>query len=257
MKMKKAKIRLNSEIKWIVPIVLVALIVVMQFFPLWIENKYSTWYYIFISEILRRLTGWIPFSLGDVLYILVALLILAGLIKETGLLFKKKYSWHRVGRQLLKLIRLILWVYIWFNLIWGLNYSRQGIAYQLQLSKFQYGKKDVTVLTGQLIQKLNECRRQIKDSTLTLPPLHSVFTEADFYYQSAAREYPFLTYRHPSVKASVYSPLGNYFGFTGYYNPFTGEAQVRSDIPGVLTLLLSVMKWLTNWDMPAKARLIL
>jgi hypothetical protein len=25
--------------------------------------------------------------------------------------------------------------------------------------------------------------------------------------------------------------LGRYFGFTGYYNPFTGEAQLKTDVP--------------------------
>lgn len=38
-------------------------------------------------------------------------------------------------------------------------------------------------------------------------------------------------YSYPSVKPSIYSYLGNYLGFTGYYNPFTGEAQVNTTIP--------------------------
>ncbi len=29
----------------------------------------------------------------------------------------------------------------------------------------------------------------------------------------------------------MYSYLGNYLGFTGYYNPFTGEAQVNTTVP--------------------------
>ena len=32
----------------------------------------------------------------------------------------------------------------------------------------------------------------------------------------------------------MYSVLGDYIGFTGYFNPITGEAQVRSDIPNLL-----------------------
>ncbi len=28
--------------------------------------------------------------------------------------------------------------------------------------------------------------------------------------------------------------LGNYLGFTGYYNPFTGEAQVNTTVPQFL-----------------------
>jgi len=35
----------------------------------------------------------------------------------------------------------------------------------------------------------------------------------------------------PSIKPSLYSYMGNYLGFQGYYNPFTGEGQVNTTIP--------------------------
>src|SRR5687768_14965936 len=35
----------------------------------------------------------------------------------------------------------------------------------------------------------------------------------------------------PSIKPSFYSYAGNYLGFSGYYNPFSGEAQVNTTIP--------------------------
>ena len=45
---------------------------------------------------------------------------------------------------------------------------------------------------------------------------------------------PFLEYTAPSLKPSLYSYLGNYLGYSGYYNPFTGEAQVNTTVPVVL-----------------------
>jgi hypothetical protein len=38
-----------------------------------------------------------------------------------------------------------------------------------------------------------------------------------------------INYKYPSVKPSIFSYLGNYLGFTGYYNPFSGEAQGEHD----------------------------
>ena len=38
-------------------------------------------------------------------------------------------------------------------------------------------------------------------------------------------------YPDPSVKFSFYGYLANYMGFSGYYNPFSGEAQVNTTIP--------------------------
>ena len=40
-----------------------------------------------------------------------------------------------------------------------------------------------------------------------------------------------LYYHNPSVKFSFYGYLANYMGFSGYYNPFSGEAQVNTTIP--------------------------
>src|SRR6185503_7095029 len=53
-------------------------------------------------------------------------------------------------------------------------------------------------------------------------------------YRESAKQYSFLRYGSSSVKPSLFSYAGNYLGFQGYYNPFSGEAQVNTTIPRVL-----------------------
>lgn len=53
-------------------------------------------------------------------------------------------------------------------------------------------------------------------------------------YDRAAEIYPFLHISPVSLKSSLWGWLGNYTGFTGYYNPFTGEAQVNTTVPSFL-----------------------
>ena len=43
-----------------------------------------------------------------------------------------------------------------------------------------------------------------------------------------------IKYHTISIKPSMWGWLGNYTGFTGYYNPFTGEAQVNTTVPEFL-----------------------
>jgi hypothetical protein len=38
-------------------------------------------------------------------------------------------------------------------------------------------------------------------------------------------------YASPSVKSSFFNYIDDYLGFGGYYNPFTGEAQVNTTLP--------------------------
>ena len=220
--------------KWLVSILLIVAIWVAENFPLWIENNYSTGLYVIISAWLRILTGWIPFSLGDILYILASVALLVKTIVAIRSIIKNRWNWNSVGLGFLKLVRFFMWIYIVFNILWGLNYSRLGIAHQLQLNKYKYSKQDVTLLTNDLIDKVNACRRAIKDTALPEPSLPSIFNEAKACYKTASANFTFLSYQHQSIKISLYSPLGNYFGFTGYYNPFSGESQVRSDVPRVL-----------------------
>ncbi len=221
-------------LKWIIPALLILAIEWMSFSPMWIEKNYSTSGYIIISRVLRTLIGWMNFSLGDIIYVFVTAFLLWKSIKLLIGVFKEKWNWKRFGKRCLKLIYGLIWIYIVFNFLWGLNYDRAGIEYQLQLNKQTYCKEDMVVLTNQLIDKVNEYRRQIKDSTLPNEPFEKIFNEANNSYQTISKEYPFLKYQNRSVKRSVFSSFGNYFGFTGYYNPFSGEAQIRSDIPRIL-----------------------
>ncbi len=52
-------------------------------------------------------------------------------------------------------------------------------------------------------------------------------------YQRAKTSYTFLPKEAPRVKATLFNPLADYVGFTGYFNPFTAEGQVRTDMPGL------------------------
>ena len=50
-------------------------------------------------------------------------------------------------------------------------------------------------------------------------------------YQNIKIQYPFLLYNNQSVKPSLLTSIVSYAGYSGYYNPFSGEAQVNTDLP--------------------------
>lgn len=220
-------------IQWGVVIALIIIIETIKQFPHFIEKYYSAGLYVPLSRFLRIITGWIPFSIGDIFYFSLSLAIFIQVI-----LFLKElithFSWKLLAAGCLSGLRKILQLYIIFNLLWGLNYYREGIAHQLQLERYHYCKEDVSQLTHQLIDKVNFYRKQIPDTTLPEISIPQILPEARKDYTTVSQQYSFLQYKNPSVKISVISKLGKYFGFTGYYNPFSGEAQFRNDVPSVL-----------------------
>lgn len=222
---------------WIKPalLLIVALIInIFSYFPEQVEHLYSVGFYPQLAALLRKLTSWIPISVGDILYAWLIVYLLVQAAKMGFHIYHRQFSGERWITWGIGLVRFFLTVYIVFKLAWGLNYNRLGIDYQLRLSRQAYNKEEVTALTDQLIDTLNRLRRQMPDTVLPQPAVDTIYRKAFRSYQALSLQYEYLNYRNRSVKASLYTPISDYLGFTGYYNPFTGEAQVRTDIPRIL-----------------------
>src|SRR4051812_47246426 len=58
-------------------LVLALLIKLFSLNPSWVERFYTYGFYPFISRLLRLLLGWIPFSIGDILYLAAGLFLVA------------------------------------------------------------------------------------------------------------------------------------------------------------------------------------
>jgi hypothetical protein len=218
---------------WILLAIAIA-IKVFSLYPQAVENYYAQGIYPFIVIILRTLFGWIPFSIGDVLYGLAVLYLLKGLFKLTKRLLQRntgRQYWVTLGR---KALAIALWVYILFNGLWGLNYNRQGIAKQLGIQVTKYTAEELTAVIDLTVQKLHQLEQNAAMRRDSFHKKQFLFRQAVNSYRSVLNRFSFLEYPRPSIKPSLYSYLGNYLGYTGYYNPFSGEAQVNTTVPLVL-----------------------
>lgn len=199
-----------------------------------VENQYSTGIYPAFSRILRYIFGWLPFSFGDILYGLVILWLIWKFLKGIKIIFKRQVSWPGFATGLVKGLRILLITYILFNLFWGINYNRQGIASQLQLKMEKYTPEDLKTINGLLLEKVNASKLALVNQQVSYPAKKQLFAKVVEAYKIAEKTYPFLKYQPVSLKPSIWSWVGNYMGFTGYYDPFTGEAQVNTLVPQFL-----------------------
>ena len=233
--MKVTHIKINKQLSlmlnWGVPLLLSVFIYGLSFFPGIIEGYYSSLIYLFIADFNRVIIGWLPFSLGDVLYAFVIFIIFYWVLKALKLIFKKQMSWPFFLKGCLKLIKILLWVYIIFNVLWALNYSRLGVAYQLHLKQTNYSTDELQNITCDILEKMNHSRIALGDSNYQYPTNTIIFRQAFDAYQQTKNSFSFLNYQHFSVKPSLLSAVVSYAGYSGYYNPFTGEAQLNTDLP--------------------------
>lgn len=218
----------------IILVILAGVIKIFSLFPDTVEKYYSGGIYPMISKSQRLLTGWLPVSLGDVLYFVVGLYLLIKAIIVVRRVLRSRFSTASLLHVGKKVVTIALLVYILFNGLWGLNYNRIGIAKQLMLSREEVSVPDLMNVMHQIVYRVNELHSSAKQNRVSLYRKKNLFSRSVTSYTNLARQNPLFIYSTPSVKPSLYSYLGNYMGFTGYYNPFSGEAQVNTTVPAFI-----------------------
>ncbi len=196
--------------------------------PDWVENMYSKGIYPVLSAFFRMLFGWVPFSVGEVIYTLLIIVGLRYCIK----------NWKKIKAQPAYFFRDIIMVlavfYFTFHLVWGLNYYRSPLSKTLAIQE-EVNFEKVKKLTASLVAQTNQLQFQITQDSSQLVQLpytrNEIFTKTIDAYHSLAHDMPLLTYKHSSIKKSMFSTVSSYMGIGGYLNPFTNEAQVNRNTP--------------------------
>jgi hypothetical protein len=196
--------------------------------PAAVEQYYSTGFYPFVCRALHPVLNLFPFSVGDVVYIAVVAYLIYFAIRLLVLAFKKRFK--EAGTYLLGLVIGIQGGLLIFYLFWGINYFRPPAAERLNLRDTSYTTAELQAVTCDIIDSANACRARVK--------LADVRQSNNTIFQTAIRAVSklsvdsadFRTY-HPGIKPSLLTPLMNYLGTSGYYNPFTTEAQLNYQMP--------------------------
>jgi hypothetical protein len=177
---------------------------------------------------MRYSFGWIPFSVGDILYTLISIYIIRWLILHRRRIVKDTKNW------LLDVLTAVSIGYFAFHLLWAFNYYRLPLHKSLEISE-TYTTEELISFSKQLITKSNEIHRTItKNDTLIVDiPLSKteLLKLVKDGYNVISKEFPHLEYQPISLKRSIYSLPLTYMGFAGYLNPFTNEAQIDGLIP--------------------------
>ena len=237
--MNRSKKLVKYGVKWIWQIVAL-LLVVCTFFPEFVQLAYTKLLFKWGAMGLRIITGWIPFSIGEYLYLFLLILLIYNTISS---LYKLKYqfksaifttnTWYTVSKNASV-------IFVIFELIWGLNYHQitPSKDFNLQVPK-SYTERQMDSMSLSLISQLNKTRSIISDSQLKSVKGHSLIKQSLRHYGAISEQYSFLSYSYPNVKWAQLPRLGDYIGYLAFYHPITGEAILRADLP-ILTLPFTI-----------------
>jgi hypothetical protein len=229
----RLRARLMKSWSWVLLIVLTIAIKWVSLYPDWVERNYTYGIYPVISKVQRILFGWISLSIGDLFYAFLVIVVIYKTVQFFKRIVRKKFTRKYFINGLQQLLFLFLAIYVSFNLLWGLNYNRRGIAHQLELDVKLYTVNDLDTLCRALQVKMNYYAARV--DTISREDIYgksrNVYKVARETYRIADDKYSYLIYEPSSLKSSMVGFLGKFVGFQGYYNPFTGEGQVKRSIP--------------------------
>lgn len=242
--------RLN-RVKWRhwVLLVLLLLVTLAKMIPLW-GFIYTTRIYPIIGTHLSPISGFFPFAVGDIFIALSIAWIIFYPIYEIGLrkklarryffLAAKKGCYPKKKVVFGRVAEYLLWVYAWFYIAWGLNYSQPNIYDRTGMKPVEVSEAKFKAFAYQYADSLNALSissdiagssifsDSIVDDGLKNRVRDAILKEYNKIGYKEGINTPFN--QHPHAKTMVFTPLSSMSGVTGSMGPFFCEFTLNGDI---------------------------
>lgn len=234
---------------WVL-LVLLSLITLTKLIPLW-GFIYTTRIYPIIGSLLSPISGLFPFAIGDIFIALSIVWVIFYPIYEIkwrkqlakrffflaakrGCYPKKKVVFGRVAEYL-------LWVYAWFYIAWGLNYSQPNIYCRTGMKPVEVSEAKFREFAYRYADSINylseetafDDQRESQFNGMVDDGLKNRVRDAVLkgYNEIGAKDginAPFN--QHPHAKTMLFTPLSSMSGVTGSMGPFFCEFTLNGDI---------------------------
>ena len=231
------------QLKWLKKLkwrhwVLIALLLIILFIKssVYWSLEYTFRFYPYIGWMLSHISGIFPFAIGD-LFIALSIswvilypvyqicikkkLIKKGWLRQDAILLKKRMVFCHVAEYL-------LWVYAWFYLAWGLNYSQPIIFVRMRMMPAKVSKQTLRDFANRYVDSINYLSESISYKDLKKRTQDEVLHGYNQLPLRMGINSPFN--QHPRVKTMVFTPLSSMAGVTGSMGPFFCEFTLNGNV---------------------------
>lgn len=207
----------------IVLLVLLIAVIFAQLISSW-GRWYASDFYPVLSWLFTGVSAIVPFSIGDVFVIFSILVIILLPIYSRC---KYHMRWRNI---LLHDVEYLLWVYVWFYIAWGLNYSQPHFMQRAHIQPARYTSalfarfmdRYITDLNNSYIASLSVDREAIN-------------CEVPRIYQEISDSLKIHTPQHNYLKPKtmLFSDFISSVGVSGYMGPFFCEFHLNRNLLSV------------------------
>ncbi len=197
-------------------------------------NNIIKYFSVPVRETLGIVCNIFPFSVAELIYTAIAIgsvIFIIRMVKAVG------KSSHKIKELCLRLAALALIPAVLitgYNWLWAMGYYAETFTEKSGLGSDGVAVEDLKEVTILFAEKATELSTKVKRDEA------GHFIEKDFWknteglYKSMEEEFPFLKNYELRPKPMLYSYFMSVIGFTGFYFPFTGEANVNAHFPAAL-----------------------
>ena len=220
------------------------------------EEIFAGGIYKWLSRGMSLLTGWIPFSLMELIIIVGPVTLLVLIIRQIVKAVKinkpacTMSETHRdimevqsIGEQrflllmtmLQNILCLVAVIFFGYVILCGVNYHRYPVAYHLGLVVEDSTREELEGLYIELAEQAAELRAQLHSvneaGVYVLPYSEAELgKEAKKAYEALSTQFPVFGGRYPVPKHVFFSRIMSWTEITGVFTPWTMEANVNIDI---------------------------
>ena len=196
---------------------------------IWISNHV-------VRPVHRALSVWtsyVPFSVAELLIALFVILVIFYLVWQIVAFIRRPEKGKRLYRTFVSFLTAGLMIYAGFCLLWGVYYygddfiTRSGLKYEA------VSVGELAEVTEYFVGMANEYSTKVArnaDGVYTADR-RAILDRSDEVYQKTENKYSCL--EGPAIKAKgvICSRIMSYIDFTGFFFPFTAEANVNMETP--------------------------
>lgn len=202
------------------------------------NSAFAEWYtvniYHYISQFWNFLSSLLPFSLAEVIVIMLIPLVLAYIVISVVRIVRKKGSRGKTAyKAFLNVICTVSLVFFLFITNFGICYYRNTFAETNGIEIRESTVEELYSLCVNLAENASEARERLseKDGIMALRSLDEAKSEAQKAMNNLYEKYPTIFSGYSATKSVMLSELMSYTQITGMFFPFTFEANVNVAVP--------------------------
>ncbi|MBR0353414.1 MAG: DUF3810 domain-containing protein [Oscillospiraceae bacterium] len=196
---------------------------------IWISNHV-------IRPIHKTLSVWtshVPFSVAELLIALLVILAIVYLILQIVSLIRKPERLKRLYRTLISFVTAGLMIYAGFCMLWGVYYYGDDFITVSGLKNEKVSVEELAEVTEYFADMANEYSSKVTRDAggIYSVDYKAVLSRSDEVYGKIEKDHPCLEGPEVKAKGVICSRIMSYVDFTGFFFPFTAEANVNTETP--------------------------